>query len=262
MEGCGNTKALQCPYHLWTYRLDGTLTRAPGMADLPGFETGDVCLPPLRVETWQGWVFVNLDANAEPLAPQLRGLEEICAPYDLASMRRVGVLDYPSEWNWKIIVENFAESYHHSGTHPQSLDAMFPGARSWVEHGGEQPWTSLDHVSLAPEYEPFTASLAFPAHAFSIARPNGLVWFHMDIRDVADVHLRLELFFAPDQAEDAAAADLVLEGLRMINDEDVRINRRTQRGLRSRFSVPGRINPLEGATYRFRRWVLDRIEPA
>lgn len=260
VEGCGNAKALQCPYHLWTYRLDGTLARAPGMEGADGFEPSAVRLPALGVETWQGWVFVNLDADAPPLGPRVTGLDRICAPYSLASMRRVGVLEYECEWNWKIVIENFAESYHHAGTHPQTLDRMFPGNRSWAEDNDGQPWCSLDHVSTAPDYEPFTASLAFPAHAFSIIRPHGLVWFDLDIRDVTSVGLRLHLFLAPDQADDPDIVEVTLAGLQMINDEDMAINRRTQHGLRSRFAEPGRISALEEATWQFRQWILQRLD--
>jgi phenylpropionate dioxygenase-like ring-hydroxylating dioxygenase large terminal subunit len=261
VEGSGNVKALQCPYHLWTYRLDGTLARAPGMQGTEGFDVGDVCLPALSVETWQGWVFVNLDPHAEPLAPRLAGLDEICAPYDLESMRRVGALDYPAAWNWKLIVENFSESYHHPGVHPSTLEPNFPGNRSWSVENVGQPWTSLDHVSLTEDLQPFTASLVFPSHAFSIARPDALVWFRMEIHDVTDVDLQLQVFFAPEIAGDADLAAMMLAGLRAINDEDTVMNRRTQRGLASRFATPGRISPLEGATWEFRRWVVDRVEP-
>jgi len=221
-----------------------------------------VCLPALRVETWLGWVFVNLDPEAAPLAPQLTGLETICAPYDLGAMRRVAVLDYPSPWNWKISVENFSESYHHPGVHPTTLQATFPGDRSWAEDNGGQPWLSLDHVSLSPSLEPFTASVAFPCHLFSIARPTGMVWFRMEIHSVDYLDLQLQLFAVPGSGDDPATVELFREGLRAINDEDVIVNQRTQRGLRSSYAVPGRISHLEKATWQFRRWVLDRLECA
>jgi nitrite reductase/ring-hydroxylating ferredoxin subunit len=259
VEGTGSAKALQCPYHLWTYRLDGTLARAPGMERAIGFDPATVCLPELRVEDWLGWVFVNLDPEAAPLAPQLTGLEAICAPHDLGSMRRVGVLDYPSPWNWKISVENFAESYHHPGVHPDTLQPSFPGDRSWAEDNNGQPWLSLDHVSVRPPLEPFTASVAFPSHLFSIARPNGLVWFRMEIHDVDQLDLQLQLFATPGSGDDPGTVELFTEGVRAINNEDVIVNRRTQRGLGSRFAAPGRISHLEKGTWQFRRWVLDRL---
>ena len=74
--GKGHTTALQCPYHLWTYRLDGTLTGAPGMADTDDFDPTEHCLPRLGVDVWQGFLFVHQDPAAAPMG---RGLEELDA---------------------------------------------------------------------------------------------------------------------------------------------------------------------------------------
>ena len=231
------------------------------MQDTAGFDVAEVCLPALRVETWQGWVFVNLDPDAAPLAPQLTGLEKICAPYDLAAMRRVSVLDYPSPFNWKIFIENFGESYHHAGVHP-ALQAMTPGERSWAEDNGGQPWLSLDHVSVEPELEPFTASVAFPTHTFSILRPSGMLWFRMEVREQDHFDLQIQVFVAPDRVDDADLVQLLTESVGEINDEDVQVNLRTQRGLRSRYAAPGRISHLELGGWQFRRWLVERLAPA
>ncbi len=259
VEGAGHVASLQCPYHRWTYRLDGRLLSAPNMDGIEGFEVGDICLPPLAVDTWLGWVFVNPDGSADPLAPQLAGLEAICAPYDLASMRRVGVLHYHQTWNWKITLENFAESYHHAGVHGTTLQPIFPGERSWAEPNGDAPWMSLDHVSLDETQPPFTASAAFPLLMFSIVRPFGLVWFRLAVHDVEDVDLELQGFLSPEHADDEGVAQLFLDGLRMINDEDVEINRRTAEGLRSRFARPGRVSRLEEGCRQFRQWWLAQM---
>jgi len=260
VEGCGNVASLQCPYHRWTYRLDGPLLAAPNMDGIDGFVVGDICLPPLAVDTWLGWVLVNMNVDAAPLAPQLTGLEPICAPYDLASMRRVGVLHYHQTWNWKITLENFAESYHHAGVHGSTLQPIFPGERSWAEPNGGAPWMSLDHVSLDETQPPFTASAAFPLLMFSIVRPFGLVWFRLEVHDVENVDLELQGFLSPEHAADEGVAQLFLDGLRMINDEDVIVNRRTAQGLHSRYAQPGRISRLEEGCHQFRQWWLAQMQ--
>ena len=259
VEGAGNAPSLQCPYHRWTYRLDGQLLAAPEMDHAVGFELGDVCLPRLATETWMGWVFVNLDPRAPSLGPRLTRLEAICAPYDLATMRRVGVLDYHQDWNWKITVENFSESYHHACVHGSTLQPAFPGERSWAEDNDSEPWLSLDHVSADPTQEPFTASVVFPLHLFSIVRPFGLVWFRLEVHEVDDADLQIQLFTTPDLAGDAEATDLFVDAVRQVNDEDVVVNQRTQRGMRSRFAHPGRISHLEKGCDQFRKWWLDQI---
>jgi phenylpropionate dioxygenase-like ring-hydroxylating dioxygenase large terminal subunit len=148
VEGTGTVSSLQCPYHRWTYRLDGQLLAAPDMDHVDGFTVASTCLPQLGVETWNAFVFVNLDPRAPALGPQLMGLDAICAPYDLASMRRVGTLHYHQAWSWKVALENFAESYHHAGVHASTLQAIYPGERSWAEPNDGAPWMSLDHVTL------------------------------------------------------------------------------------------------------------------
>jgi len=69
--GSGNTRSFQCPYHAWTFALDGRLVGAPHMDGVEGFERSDCGLPELRSELWEGWIFVNFDPEAAPLGPRL-----------------------------------------------------------------------------------------------------------------------------------------------------------------------------------------------
>jgi phenylpropionate dioxygenase-like ring-hydroxylating dioxygenase large terminal subunit len=86
-DGRGRTRTFLCPYHHWVYSLDGQLVGAPAMEHACGFDKKDVRLPEFKLEVWQGWVFVNLDPDARPLAPRLRALDEAVANYrmDLAN---------------------------------------------------------------------------------------------------------------------------------------------------------------------------------
>jgi phenylpropionate dioxygenase-like ring-hydroxylating dioxygenase large terminal subunit len=102
-DGHGNRRSFQCPYHLWTYALDGRLVGAPDMERTPGFDRGQCRLPSLRVETWMGWVFASFDPDAEPLAPQLTGLERAIAPYRPEALRTLEPLVFEHEWNWKAL---------------------------------------------------------------------------------------------------------------------------------------------------------------
>jgi phenylpropionate dioxygenase-like ring-hydroxylating dioxygenase large terminal subunit len=114
-EGCGRRETLQCPYHAWTYRLDGTLRAAPRSDREPGFELADWALHPVRVETWGPLVFVNPDPAAAPLADTLGSLPASLAERGLdpsALEFRGRGRDWVIEANWKIVVENFLECYH------------------------------------------------------------------------------------------------------------------------------------------------------
>jgi choline monooxygenase len=115
-EGAGNRKTLQCPYHAWTYGLDGKLRTAP-RAD---FELGEVQLQPLRLERWGPFLFVNADADADPL---MDTLGDVPAQVDeLGLDLETLVFHHRAEWsvdaNWKVVTENFLECYHCSVAHP------------------------------------------------------------------------------------------------------------------------------------------------
>ncbi|MFN3237672.1 MAG: aromatic ring-hydroxylating oxygenase subunit alpha, partial [Pseudomonadales bacterium] len=109
-EGSGNATRFVCPYHHWTYELDGRLRSAPMMQDVDGFIASDHQLPELKTEVWLGFVFVSLNPNAEPVAPQLEGLSEKLAAHNFAGKEIVETIEFDSPWNWKILVENFMEA--------------------------------------------------------------------------------------------------------------------------------------------------------
>jgi phenylpropionate dioxygenase-like ring-hydroxylating dioxygenase large terminal subunit len=121
--GCGHASELQCPYHLWTYGLDGTVSWVPDADDFPqGDPVGRLGLGEVRCETWNGWVFVNMDADAEPLIDFLGPLPEHLDPYDFARNYHL-VEDLSMRWecNWKVGVDAFNEVYHVQGIHPELL---------------------------------------------------------------------------------------------------------------------------------------------
>src|SRR5437016_5884771 len=132
-EGCGSFAdgAIRCPFHGWCYALDGRLVEVPDREEFVGLPD-DLALSPVRVETWGGFVFVNLDPDAEPLLDYLDPLPLLLGPYHLEQMRLRASLSTIIDANWKAVVDAFNEGYHVQGLHRQIL-----------------PWT--DDVSI--EYE-------------------------------------------------------------------------------------------------------------
>jgi len=133
VEGYGNVTdgSFQCPFHAWRYNLEGRLVDVPDRDEF-GPMPDDLGLAPVRAEGWGGFVFVNLDPDAEPLRDYLDPLPGLLAPYRLDEMRFRGYRTTVLPANWKVVVDAFNEAYHVQGTHPQLL-----------------PWT--DDVSI--EYE-------------------------------------------------------------------------------------------------------------
>jgi len=131
--GCGRTDRFTCRYHGWTYALDGRLVHVPDREDFTDLDD-DLTLRPVRAERFGGFVFVNLDPDAEPLEDFLYPIPSLLAPYRLEDMRFRSYVSTVLPANWKAVVDAFNEGYHVQGAHPQIL-----------------PWT--DDVSIA--YEQF-----------------------------------------------------------------------------------------------------------
>lgn len=119
-ETCGVRKALQCPYHAWTYGLDGELKAAPGMREEPGFDRSEFGLTRLPVETWGPFIFVNPDPNAPPLNSVLAELPGLVADTGLRlnDVKRRVRHHYDIAANWKVVVDNYLECYHCPVAHP------------------------------------------------------------------------------------------------------------------------------------------------
>jgi Rieske 2Fe-2S family protein len=124
-EACGKVVRFQCPYHSWIYDLDGRLIRAKHTDDLDDFSFEEFGLASVRLETWQGFVFLNLDPDAAPLANQLGDFVDHWSRFDFTSLRSAKRIEYDVKANWKFIAENYSECYHCPGVHPQ-LNRLTP----------------------------------------------------------------------------------------------------------------------------------------
>jgi len=279
--GCGTGRSFQNPYHLWTYALDGRLIGAPEMTRTPGFDREACRLPSLRVEVWEGFVFVNFDPEAAPLAPRLEGLREAIAPYRPAAMRTTAPLLFEHDWNWKVMVENFIESYHHAGVHHDTLQPLVPGNGTFADDVPGDGYAILhnptrDGVPM-PAVLPTTPGLddaqrgeflvgaVFPLLLFSVQH-DSLVWYRLSPHAVDRFSLAIHLCVPPETGDDAAGAEGVAEGiatmkqyLDAIHQQDIAACQGVYRGLRSRFAAAGPLSHLELAIAQLARFVDDRV---
>ena len=125
-NGRGNTHHLQCSYHAWTYDLQGRLLRAPLIEGRDDFDPGSCTLPEVATEVWQGFLFVNLDGQASPLAPRLEGLVPLVRNYHMDDMVLGHCETETWDTNWKCLTENFMEGYHLSTVHYDTLHPITP----------------------------------------------------------------------------------------------------------------------------------------
>ena len=134
-EGAGRRSTLQCPYHAWTYSLDGKLLSAPRAAREGGLEMDELGLVPLLLETWGPFVFVNPDPDAAPLSQFLDDVPEhiAAAGIDVGALRFLARTESEIAANWKTCSENFLECYHCPVAHPGSL-------RSWTSRPTRTSW--------------------------------------------------------------------------------------------------------------------------
>lgn len=126
VRGSGTAKSLVCPYHAWTYGLDGQLKASRRAEQLPGFDQGSICLDGVQVEEFGGFVYVNLDQNAAPLSEQAPDLAADIAQWapDVANLTLAKRLTYRINSNWKNVIDNFLECYHCHIAHKEFVDLV------------------------------------------------------------------------------------------------------------------------------------------
>lgn len=120
VKGSGNKRVIVCPYHAWTYELSGELRGAPGTKNIKNFDGTGICLSEVQVDTFLGFVFVNLDREADSIKDSFPGVEEevlkLCP--QLPEQRYADSYSAVKEANWLVAVENYNECYHCKGAHP------------------------------------------------------------------------------------------------------------------------------------------------
>src|SRR3984957_5858105 len=117
-SGSGCKNVLRCGYHGWTYALDGRLIGTPDVEGVEFFDRSTMGMVPLRVETWEQFIFVNFDAQAEPLTAFLGNIPQQARGFQFAGLQSAARRDYVINCNWKVYVDNYLEGYHIPIAHP------------------------------------------------------------------------------------------------------------------------------------------------
>jgi Rieske 2Fe-2S family protein len=251
--------AIVCPYHGWSYALDGSLKTSP-RADLPREQFGLVELPCVD---WHGWLFVNASATAGSFTDHLGTLDSLVAPYDPASLSVKATHTYEVAANWKILAENYHECYHCPLIHPELCAVSPPNSGSnWHEPGN---WTggSMDLREHAEtmSYDGKSHGVMLPGAPLKTVRyvglfPNLLISMHPDyvmthrFSPVSADRTVVEcsFLFDPSVTNTAYATDF----WDLVNKQDWAACESVQRGVSSPHYRPGPLAPNENAVY---EWV-------
>ncbi|NJN97493.1 MAG: aromatic ring-hydroxylating dioxygenase subunit alpha [Anaerolineales bacterium] len=143
-------EAMQCPYHAWTYSLDGKLIGAPHMNEVPDFKKEDYPLHSAQVHTWEGFIFVNLAAKPQPFDPLFAELSDKFAAWQISKLRSAHRIEYDVQANWKLLAENYSECYHCPLVHPalSKLSHYESGENDFVKGVFLGGYMELTHGSM------------------------------------------------------------------------------------------------------------------
>ncbi|MCX6519585.1 MAG: aromatic ring-hydroxylating dioxygenase subunit alpha [Actinobacteria bacterium] len=283
----GHCTKFTCPYHLWSYDLTGRLLGAPAMERTVGFEKKDFPLPALKVELWQGFVFVHCDPNAEPLAPTLATYAPYLDHYDLEHAVCPGTFtltDLP--WNWKVMFENFNDGYHANKLHhtiqdfcPSELAAFpvdwQPGSNvifrtnGYIHIDGGFNATTKALMPVFPqltdeERTRSTFALMPPTLCFGTA-PDQAFFFIVRPKTADTIDVEIGYLFHPSALEHPMFDHLFKmsdAGVQVFVQQDQDATTKVQRGMHSRYAARGRYSWQEESHVQFNKWLVQHYRKA
>jgi choline monooxygenase len=276
VQGQGRAEKLVCGYHAWTYDLRGRLRSAPRMAGIEGFDRDALSLPPLAVEAWGPWAWVNLQADATALLPRVSELDRMLAATQWERLRFHSRTSWVIECNWKVYIDNYLDGgYHIPHMHP-SLDAQIEMASYRTDLYGQ---FSVQTVEPAKEPDARTSvdpSLRIgPGAIYAWIYPNFMLNRYGPCLDTNHVvplgpdrcRVDYEFYFLDDGSGDTNAAqrfvEASIEQSAVTQREDVAICESVQLGLHSQHYDTGRYAPrVELGEHHFHRLLAADLRRA
>ncbi|MCS5557110.1 MAG: aromatic ring-hydroxylating dioxygenase subunit alpha, partial [Arenicellales bacterium] len=279
LEGSGNTRNIVCPYHAWSYALDGELRHARNSEKVPGFDKSEFCLQPVRVDTLCDFVFFNLDPDAESLDSHAPGLAQDIQERvpELGNLHVVDSMSLGSAIaaNWKVVVDNFVECYHCAPGHPDFVSLFDMSSYQLDTYSN---WSR----QLGPKTQPKNTAYPFDSEA---PIQSGAFWYlwptttinilpgvpNLNVLSILPLGHRKTSFTGHQYAlEIDQNYDMRQQYLNdILAPEDISLCESAQRGLKSRSYDQGRfiVDPdssgiAEHGAHQFHRLVLSALESA
>jgi Rieske 2Fe-2S family protein len=273
--------AIQCPYHAWTYGLDGTLRAAPNMQGVAGFDRADWPLHPVALVEWRGFLFLNLAADPAPFAEALPALVDRFDAWPLAALRSVHQTVYEVEANWKLFFHNYSECYHCPNVHPH-LNRLTPyrNTENDLDEGpvlGGPMWMSNPDGSMtmggercAPPFAGLSGDERGRVYYYTLF-PSAFLSFHPDYvlvhraQPLAIDRTRIvcDWYFHPDAiAAPGFDPQPAIDFWDLTNRQDWELCANAFKGVTSRAWQPGPYSELESQLAAFDRTYLRALDPA
>jgi phenylpropionate dioxygenase-like ring-hydroxylating dioxygenase large terminal subunit len=276
LTGSGNTKAIVCPYHAWSYNLDGSLRGAPAMTLNEGFCKNSYKLPQVRCEEWLGWIMVSLNPDAPPVSESLAEVQELVGQYGMEDYTETFQETHVWDTNWKVLAENFMESYHlpvcHAGTIGglSKLDEMDcpPGRQAFNYHfilKDDRLKIALAHPSntrLQGNWRRTTTLMAIYPSLLITLTPGYFWYLSLHPKGVGQVSIIFGGGMSPDFVNDPEARKHFSQLKTLLDDvnvEDRGCTEKVYKGLCSQFAEPGHLSHLERPNYDFACWIASRL---
>lgn len=276
LTGRGNCPLIVCPYHAWTYGLDGRLRSAPHMENSGGFGVENYRLPEIRLEVWQGFIFVTLDPHVAAVAERLATLEaRAVAPYRLGDYVETFREEQTWNTNWKCLAENYMESYHLSkihkdtvGKHSKTEELVCVEGDAchnlhWIikDQGFSTNTAHPDNRHLPSDWHNRSALFTVYPGLVCTLTPGYFWYLSVQPQGTGQVRVIYGGGLAPEFAAEATAgeqATALKALLDRVNAEDMVGVEAVYRGLQAALAKPGHLNYLEQPVYEFGRYVARK----
>jgi phenylpropionate dioxygenase-like ring-hydroxylating dioxygenase large terminal subunit len=249
LEGHGSRRQIVCPYHAWTYHLDGSLRKAPHADGREGFDPGEICLTSVPTEDFLGFVFVNLDESAPAMDETYPGIRETLREFLPTIERMVPIerRDFVAESNWKVAVENYNECYHCKTAHPSfSKGVVLPDSYTIKPFGmclrhmadsSPRQYYEIDYEA-SPHAGQYNSFYLWPLFSFQVYPGPVLNTFCWRPESVDRTPFFRE-WFSLDGRDSPVVRQVADEDARTTVAEDLDLVRSVQKGLSSKGYRPG-----------------------
>ena len=277
LKGTGNVKGIVCPYHGWSYNTDGSLRAAPAMKQNEGFCKEDYRLPQIRCEEWLGWVMITLNPDAQSPGEKLTDAEGLIADYRMENYIENFNEQFIWNTNWKVLAENFMESYHLPVCHAKTigglskLDEMIcpPGLPTFNYHTILKDDTlkiALAHPAntrMEGDRRRTTYLLAIYPSLLITLTPGYFWYLSLHPHGAGQVRVIFGGGLSPEFANDPDAQGHFKQLKALLDDvnvEDKGCTERVYRGLCSDMAKPGHLSHLERPNFDFATYIASMLK--